>query len=144
MKWKVNLKNYDLDEQGLKIARRVLFKSMLRFQELSKLYANTFTGDLKRSITLEPIRPDSNTYRVFSPLQYASAIEYGSRPHAVPYEPLKKWASRKLGDENAAYAIAQKIKKEGTNPHPFMRPAFDQVKNIELKKIARQEFQRSR
>lgn len=144
MNFNFKLKNYRLDEEGRTIARRVLFLSMLRIQELSKLYANAFTGDLKRSITLEPIRPDSDTYRLFSPLQYAAPLEFGTSPHAVPIDPLKKWAKRKLGDEDAAWAIANKIKKEGTNAHPFMRPAFDQVKNTELRDIARRVNQQSR
>jgi hypothetical protein len=49
-------------------------------------------------------------------------VEYGSRPHWVPIEPLLGWARRVLGDESAAYAVRQKIANVGTDPQPFVRP----------------------
>jgi hypothetical protein len=89
---------------------------------------------------------------------YAAAIEYGSDPHMPPVEPLKGWAHRKLGlpydagsslkwnpdntlsikrnknkgptADDAAWAIAMTIKKEGTEPKPFLRPAVDSVRPL--------------
>lgn len=70
-------------------------------------------------------------YRLF----YADYIEYGTRPHPVGEEgikQIKKWAKRKLGlsdkkAERAAYAIANKIRREGTEPRPYLRNATEQA-----------------
>lgn len=57
---------------------------------------------------------------------HAASVEHGREPgHMPPVEPLKKWSKDKLGDENAAWAVAMKIKKEGIAEKPFMRPALD-------------------
>lgn len=63
---------------------------------------------------------------------YAAAVEYGSRPHWPPWsasnpdaEPLRRWAQRFLGDADLAYAVARKIAREGTDPQPFLEPAFE-------------------
>lgn len=55
---------------------------------------------------------------------HALPVEFGSRPHWAPIEPLKGWARRVLGDESAAYAVRQKIADRGTEPHPFVRPGI--------------------
>lgn len=76
---------------------------------------------------------------------YAPYVCYGTSPHGVPIDPIYSWLWRKRNDlglkfdtkkttilggktYNAgilkiAFAIWQKIKKEGTEPHPFLRPA---------------------
>lgn len=77
---------------------------------------------------------------------YAIFIEFGTNPHSVPIDPIYNWLLRKRHDlklkfdknkttilggktYNAgvlkiAFAIWQKIKIHGTEPHPFLRPAF--------------------
>jgi len=64
---------------------------------------------------------------------YAGAIEWGSRPHRPPVEPLIDWSERKLGvhgkdARRAGWAIALKIAREGTEPRPFIRPALQFLK----------------
>lgn len=63
---------------------------------------------------------------------HSKPIEFGSEPHMPPVKPLKGWSKRKLrktGKEinSVAWAVAMKIKKEGTNPQPFLRPALEQA-----------------
>ncbi len=53
-------------------------------------------------------------------MSYALPVELGTRPHFPPLEPLQLWAEHKLGlteaeAESAAYAIARKIQREGTD-----------------------------
>lgn len=62
---------------------------------------------------------------------YASGVEFGTDPRESlpPPHALAKWARRKLGmtDKKArsvGWAIAHKIKNEGTDPQPFLRPAI--------------------
>jgi hypothetical protein len=59
---------------------------------------------------------------------HALPVEYGSRPHFPPIEPLLGWARRVLGNESAAYAVQQKIGKYGTQPQPYIRPGHEAQK----------------
>ena len=61
---------------------------------------------------------------------HASYIEYGTRPHFPPIEPLAAWAVRvlqvpKAEAQQVGYLIARKIAAVGTEPQPFLRPAVD-------------------
>lgn len=77
---------------------------------------------------------------------YAPFIEYSTSPHFPPLDVIYEWLWRKRNDLNLKYdkkkttnlngkvyiagilniawAIAFKMSKEGTEPHPFLRPAF--------------------
>jgi len=64
---------------------------------------------------------------------HASYIEYGTRPHFPPIEPLAAWAVRvlqvpKAEAQQVGYLIARKIAAVGTEPQPFLRPAVDESK----------------
>lgn len=52
--------------------------------------------------------------------------EGGVRP---PIQPLKGWARRKLGSEEYAYAVQEKIAQEGTEAQPFVKESINQIKN---------------
>ena len=56
-------------------------------------------------------------------------LTHNTPPHAMPHDILVKWVIRKLGKNSKeaikiAWAIQQKIKKIGIEPHPFVRPAI--------------------
>lgn len=53
--------------------------------------------------------------------EYARYVEDGTRAHWAPIEPLKLWARRVLGDEQAAWAVQRKIAEEGTDPQPYVK-----------------------
>lgn len=60
---------------------------------------------------------------------YATAVEFGTEPHKVPFDAIHEWVVRKfglVGDEakRVAWAIVKKIEKEGTNEYPYLRPAL--------------------
>jgi hypothetical protein len=50
---------------------------------------------------------------------YSVAVEEGTRPHWAPIGPLKLWARRILGDEDAAYAVRAAIARRGTRGQRF-------------------------
>ncbi len=78
---------------------------------------------------------------------YAPFIEYGTNPHFPPIDAIYTWLWHKRSDLNLkfdkkkitqlngktyitgilkiAWAIATKMSKEGTEPRPFLRPAFN-------------------
>lgn len=96
-------------------------------------------------------------------VNYAAPIEFGSRPHMPPIEPLVQWVHRKglaarfsttrysikrksgvrmttskkdkQNELRMAWAIAMKIKKKGTRPRPFLTPAFLKVKPMFLRAV---------
>lgn len=67
---------------------------------------------------------------------YAYFVEYGRRAGRMPPpDEMAQWAYKKfqLHDRNlarqAGWALAIKIAREGTKPHPFFAPAIDKNKN---------------
>jgi hypothetical protein len=127
---RVNVEFNDIN--ATKLLRKALFKGMLKCQELAIRKVPVDTGMLKASIKLEPNTAGSNKYVLSAGVDYALYVEYGTKPHFPPLEPLKKWSRRVLGDESAAYAVAQKIAKYGTKSQPFFRPAMMEVQYIWL------------
>lgn len=89
----------------------------------------TDTGSILKSGRVEH---SSEVSKVIYDSPVALHIEYGTEPHTPPIGPLKRWARRKLGKsekdaERIAWAIRNTIKKFGSDPHPFIRPAVKTV-----------------
>lgn len=61
---------------------------------------------------------------------HAGIVELGSRPHIPPIGPLLDWAKRHGLDASAAYALQQKIAREGTRPRHFMRSKLPELRSI--------------
>lgn len=120
--------------------KRVLFIAMIDVQNIAKQKAPVDTGRLRNSIKLFPSTAGSLEYFLIATVDYAEDIEYGTSPHFVSAKELKDWARRKLGNEEAAFGVAKKIRRLGTNAQPFMRPALLQVKEGRLKNIFSQMF----
>lgn len=96
----------------------------------------TDTGALLQSGRIEKTE---NGVEIVYDSPTASFVEYGTEPHFPPRENIKKWAMRKLGKseaeaENISWAICKRIARDGTPPHPFIRPA---IKNVQKKLKAR-------
>ncbi len=119
--------------------KKVLFRAMLKMHELAVKNAPVFDGILRNKIFLSPGIIGFDKYSLISPVEYSSDVEFGTKPHYVSPFVLKDWARRKLGDEDAAFAVARKIALFGTDAQPFMRPAFNQVKNIWLPRYISQK-----
>jgi hypothetical protein len=74
-------------------------------------------------------------------------MEYGTDAHMPPEEPIVAWVRRKRADlgikakdvKKVANAIRFSIAKKGTQPHPFLRPAFDDV-SVRAKGIILKHF----
>lgn len=132
--------SFSLEMEGLQIAenhtidqaKKVLWLSMHKMEELAKRFAPVDTGLLRRSINLHPITEGSKEYLLADGVFYGEYMEYGTSPHYVPIDPLKGWSRRVLGDESLAYAVRNKIAKEGTEAHPFFRPALLEVQTVWL------------
>jgi len=96
------------------------------------------TGKLLQSSRVEFVELGENgTYRaeIIYWAPYADAIEYGSPPHWIPPSELEGWVRRKIGEKDRkkalgiAFAIANTIAKNGVEPKPYFRSAFESVLN---------------
>lgn len=63
---------------------------------------------------------------------HSTDVEYGSEPKTVNFSDINKWVERKLkikgkGAIRFSNNIVKKIKREGIPPHPFIRPAIEQI-----------------
>jgi hypothetical protein len=103
---------------------------------VAKSKAPVDTGALKRSITGKVQYPSAT---VFSPLDYASHVEYGTRGGAPtgrrypPVSALRGWASRHGINP---WVLMYKIGREGTKAQPFIKPASDAI-NAKLPLLVR-------
>lgn len=92
---------------------------------------------------------DEDRFQVFIALEdYWTFLEYGTGPSHLREEiggpltpdprqqywpkigPLKEWVQNKPGvpkEDGFAYAVREKIHKEGATPHPFLTPAIEYV-----------------
>ena len=109
----VNLQNYIL-----KVSNDLI--------NLIKEEAPVSSGHLRQSWQMMA-REEGSIY-IGTPVKYASYVQFGTRPHTPPFTPIKKWARRKLGAEEAAGAIWQKIRQEGTDANPYITRAIRRLK----------------
>lgn len=89
----------------------------------AKQLANTSTGNLRRSI-MSQVTPiaDAPTAAIVAQAHYAPYVEHGTKPHTPPFGPIARWAIRHGMQPGQAWGA---IKKRGTQPHPFLRPALE-------------------
>lgn len=120
--------------------KNTLFKSVVKMQELAKRASPVDTGRLRNSIIFNPAFSESDNYFLIANVDYAKAIEFGTKPHNVSAKDLNSWAKRKLGDAGASYPVSKKIAMFGTKRQPFMFPAKMQVERIWVKRFLAQEL----
>ena len=98
-------------------------------------------GTLMRSVESFPLPRGGE---IVADTPHASILEYGSRPHMPPLQPLVDWAKRKFGvDDDEAEEIAEavrwKIFHVGTKPRFYMKRAVQILqKRIVLSEIERE------
>ena len=54
--------------------------------------------------------------------EYGPYVEFGTKPHMPPVDALEGWAKRHGMD--SAWPIAINIKKHGSEPRPYLMPAY--------------------
>lgn len=85
------------------------------------------TGRLRSSIKVEDVTRETQiNVRVGTDVNYAAAVEFGSKPHFPPLEPIREWCRRHNIPESAAYAIALNISRNGQAAKPYLFPAYEQ------------------
>jgi len=120
----VVLEAKDRADAKLKIAQYLALRMFSQSQENIVNMGITDQGLLLKSGSIT-MKPDGA--EIVYAVDYADYVEYGTKPHWAPLEPIKEWSKNKLGDEDAAYAVRAKIAREGTDPQPYARDAIDMV-----------------
>lgn len=95
-----------------------------------------FGGVLRSSLKM--LKADSNDliFEVGTDVKYAKSVEFGRKSGKMPnIDELKRYARLKFNDENAAFPIALKIKKDGTKPQPYLNPAFEEEKKRLIRQL---------
>jgi HK97 gp10 family phage protein len=127
---------------------RAMREATLLVDRDAKKNAPVDVGRLRASITPSVKQEGTQVIGIVgSNVKYAAAVELGSKPHMPPVQAIAEWVrhkklagtysikthkrmgskSRQGGEDlSLAWAIALKIKKFGTKPHPFLVPAFKQ------------------
>lgn len=149
----------NLSQPAYKPLQDAMLKSVQLGEGRAKELAPVAFGNLRASIGSQVITsPDEIVGEIGTDLGrindgkligYAQAVEFGSRPHWAPIQPLIEWVrvkglagtyntgtGRRIGgkrrkdreDRALAYAIQRKIAQVGTQAHPFFHPAIDSIK----------------
>lgn len=71
--------------------------------------------------------PETLEALVIPDVPYAAPVEYGSKPHWAPIEPLKAWAALKGMNP---YALRWSIAQKGTKPHPYVEPTAEEMDSL--------------
>lgn len=129
------------DRKVKKAVQMALFDSMLKMHELAVRRVPVDTGRLKNSIKLRPMTPGRSSYQLIVGAEYGADVEYGTSPHMPPSDALRGWSKRVLKNEDAAFAVAKKIAREGTPAQPFLRPALKEVKDRWVEIFVRKRLQ---
>jgi len=86
------------------------------------------TGDLQRLTQIWQEKPGRI---VITMPEHGRFVQEETSPPSgnkkIPFEPIERWARRKLNDEDAAGPVWQKLMNEGTDADPFIDRAIDET-----------------
>ena len=129
----ISIKTPDLKQERKNtdtLLQEVLYRSMVKMEEIAKYKAPVDTGNLRARIHLNPAHPGANSYVLSDGVEYGIHVEYGTKPHYF-YASFQAWAERVLG---------KAISIRGTPAQPFFRPSVHEVKYKWLPIIIKQVF----
>lgn len=115
-----------IDTETINKIQQQIVKSGLIIETNAKKTAPSDTGRLRSSIQTE-IKNKGFTAQVFSDVEYAVHVEYGTKAHFPPPSALKGWA-RRHNMPGMEFIIARSINRRGTKARPFLFPAFEKEK----------------
>lgn len=127
-------------ERAVPELERAMNQSVLLVEATAKANAPWNFGQLRGSISGQVTRAAGTTVEgaVGSNLVYAASVEFGQRAHFPPVERIELWVRRKfqMGEDESgpvAYLVARKIASSGTEPDPYLIPAFKTNQPLILK-----------
>lgn len=105
----------------MKMYRGAIAKASIKAENRIKDEAikNTVSGISHNSISARVIDLD---FDVLGNESLLASMEYGRKPGPINPQALERWALHRLGSRNAAYAVANKIRKLGTEKYRRKEP----------------------
>jgi len=129
-------------DQLMKKHKRQLYEAVVdssnKMATIAKKEAPVDNGYLRQHITSEISRTGVFTGVVVSSAAYSEAVEEGTKPHKIEVKNKKVLAGKGSGP-GGWDIFGKKVQHPGTDPHPFMRPAFMIAKN-HLEKLIKRLF----
>lgn len=95
--------------------------------EVSQQRVPVDRGELLRS-GVPPQREADGSYVWGYTADHARPMEFGTAAFTPPIEPLLRWGRRVLGSRGAGAAVWHKIRREGIDAQPYVRPGADAMK----------------
>ena len=135
MKLNLNIKNKINKDITIDKMKAILFKSMLKMQELATINCPVDKGALRWGINIRPTTVGFTEYSLYDNVEYAQAIEFGTDPYVIKVKNKKVIANKESGA-----IFGKQVMHPGMEAQPFFRPALDQVKNIWLPRYFEQEL----
>ncbi len=115
--------------------RRWIAETAALIEEYAKDLAPVNLGELRDSIHANvTIMANAMLAEVGTECGYGRYIEKGTDPHWPPPGPMEAWAARVLGDPRLGYLVGRAIAERGTDPQPFLYPAYERALNEQLPK----------
>ena len=132
LKFDVDMPRFrQIENATLEDAKKVLFLSMSKMEELAKRRCPVDSGLLRASIKLSPRTIGSKSYVLSDGVHYGVYVEYGTKRMEAahgkhdPKNPVTDWEAKRKRS-----AVGQTM--------PFMRPAMLEVKKIWVPKYWKQ------
>ncbi|WP_126992253.1 HK97 gp10 family phage protein [Thermosipho globiformans] len=127
----VKIRRYVSDDRFREVLRKVLLAAGMELEDMivENIYERaTNTGALAQRWTVKDLSYDK--VKVFTNMQYAPFVEYGTKPHRAPFEPILKWVQQQLRirgkkSKGVAWAVWRKIAKQGTPEKRYLRDALE-------------------
>lgn len=134
-----------LTEAEAEATNREVRRSAVAIQAGAKKRVKVDRGELRNSISIEVrsrasagLSNDGASAAIGTNKPHGPAVEFGRRAgkKMPPVEEIRAWARRKGIPEDAAFAIARKIAREGTPAAPFLFPAFEEERPKFVRRLA--------
>lgn len=116
IEFSVDLSDLDLDINRLeKAISEEIETTAYKIERTSKELVPVETGTLRRSITVEGSHLE---FDVFTNVEYAHYMEYGTSPHIIEGNPYLWW-------EGANHPV-RRVRHTGTKPYLYITTSFDE------------------
>ena len=118
-----------------------LNQSTLAMTKMAKSKAPTNEGKLRQGIRSE-VERKGLTGATISEEDYSQGVEEGTKPHWPNMKSIKRWVELKLSvprkdSANVAFLVSRKISRKGTDPQPFLMPAWQKASKDFMKGLRR-------
>ncbi|OOC42189.1 HK97 gp10 family phage protein [Thermosipho sp. 1074] len=125
------IRRYITDSRFQEVLRKTLIGAGLELENMiveNIIERASNTSYLEQSWTIKDL--DYDKIKVFTNVQYAPFVEFGTKPHRPPYDAILKWVQQKLRikgkkSKGVAWAVWQKIARKGTPEKRYLRDAVD-------------------